>query len=273
MIRNRVRNGQLRSADNMDLINFKESELPVKDLETLGLSAGGQLLLNVNDLKALLSGRRTDMLHLENLETESIKIKAIDAKISLHRNEQGKADLLIHPIYRKPATPDFLDDNEAAKLEKGELANLLKVTTDKKGNKKEILVEYDPETREFIVSDTDKILAPDMINSEFLTPAQKDAYRKGKEVKLADGTSLNYSGTDTNGIRSNRLALIASILVDGGLSYMVYKGLNAAFGQKHDLKESTKLSPGYHNAMKALEDERPAADNAHIRFERSRHTR
>lgn len=257
----------------MNLISFKENELPIKDLETLGLASRGQLLLNVNDLKALLSGRRTDMLHLENLETGNIKIKAIDAKISLHRNEQGKTGLLIHPIYRKPATPDLLEEDEALQLEKGVAASVLKVTTDKKGNKKELLVEYDPETREFIVSDTEKIMAPDMINSEFLTPAQKEAYRKGREVKLADGTVLNYSNSDTNGIRSNRLALIASILVDGGLSYMIYQGLNALFGKQHDPNESEKLSPGYYSAMEDLENERPAADNSPIRFDRSRYAR
>lgn len=257
----------------MNLISFKENELPIKDLETLGLASRGQLLLNINDLKALLSGRRTEMLHLENLETENIKIKAIDAKISLRRNEQGKTDLLIHPIYRKAATPDFLEDDEALQLEKGEVASLLKVTKNEKGDQKEILVEYDPETREFIVSDTEKIMVPDMINSEFLTPAQKEAYRKGKEVKLADGTVLNYSNSDSNGIRSNRLALIASIVVDGGLSYMVYQGLNAMFGKKHDPKESEKLSPGYHSAMEDLENERPVADNAHIRFDKNRYSR
>jgi len=250
----------------MNVINFNEGELPLEDLETIGLASGGQLLLNVNDLKALLSGRRTNLLHLQNLEAENIRIKAMDAKISLQRNEFDKTRLLIHPIYKKPATPDCLDDNEARQLEKGEVASLLKVTNDQKGNKKELLVEYDAETREFIVSDTEKILAPDMINNEFLTAAQKENYRKGKEVQMADKTTLTYSGTDVNGIRSNRLALIASILVDGGLSYMVYQGLNAAFGKKHDPQEAAELSPGYHAAMEDIEDQRPVINNDHIRF-------
>jgi hypothetical protein len=251
----------------MNTINYKENDLPIRELETIGLATGGQLLLNVDDLKALLSGRRTNLMHLENLETESIKIKAIDAKVSLRTNEQGKTELLIHPIYRKPATPDFLDDNEAQQLEKGEVASLLRVTTDDKGNKKEILVEYDAETREFIVSDTEKILAPDMVNGEFLTAAQKENYRKGKEVELADKTKFNYSGTDIHGIRANKLALVASILIDGGLSYMVYKGLNAIFGKKHDPVEAGILSPGYYSAMEDMEDQRPVINNDHIRFE------
>ncbi|MFC0513161.1 DUF4099 domain-containing protein [Mucilaginibacter angelicae] len=258
----------------MNLISFKEHELPISELETIGLASGGQLLLNMTDLRALLSGRRTELIHLENLETESIKIGAIDAKISLKRNEQGKTDLLIHPIYRKPATPDFLDDNDARQLEEGEVASLLKVTSDNKGNKKEVLVEYDAETREFIVSDTEKILVPDMVNSEYLTPAQKDNYRKGKAVELADRTVFNYSATDVNGIRSNRLALVASIMIDGELSYMLYQGLNAAFGKKHDLKEAEYLSPGYYSAVEDMEDQRPVINNDHIRFDgRSRSSR
>jgi hypothetical protein len=241
----------------MNLIQYKESDLPLKELETIGLAANGQLLLNINDLKALLSGRRTGLMNLKNLEAENIKIESLDGKLSLRTNEQGKIELLIHPIYRKPATPGFLEDFEAKQLEKGDVANILKVTTDGKGDKKEVLVEYDPETREFIVSDTEKIMAPDMVNGEHLTAAQKENYRKGREVKLDDHTKLNYSGSDLNGIRSNRLALVASILIDGGLSYMLYTGLNAMFGKKHDPEKAKALSPGYYNAVQDMKDQKP----------------
>jgi hypothetical protein len=257
----------------MNPISFKENELPIRELEIIGLASGGQLLLNEDDLKALLSGLRTNLLHLENLETESVKIKAIDAKMSLRRNPDGKTDLMIHPIYRKPATPDFLEDNEAHSLEKGDVASLLKVTADKKGNKKELLVEYDPETREFIVSDTEKIMVPDMVNSEYLTAAQKENYRKGKEVELADKTKFSYSAADRHGIRANKLALVASVLIDGGLSYMLYKGLNATFNKQHG-EDAADLSPGYHSALQDLEDERPVVNNEHIRLDgRSRTSR
>lgn len=240
----------------MNLIHFKEKQLPLADLERIGLAAGGQLLLHVDDMKALLSGRRTGLLHLENLEAENIRIKALDAKLSLHKGPDGKTDLLIHPIYRKPATPDFLNENEAIELEKGEVASFLKVTTDKKGNKKEVLIEYDRQTREFIVSDTELILAPDMVNGEFLTAGQKEDYRKGREVELADRTRFAYSAVDTHGIRSNKIALLASVLVDGGLTFVLYKGLNALFNHKHDPKESKALSPGYFNALKDMENNR-----------------
>ena len=235
--------------------------LPIQDLETIGLAAGGQLLLNVDDLKALLSGRRTGLMQLQNLEAENIKIKSLDAKISIKPDEAGKLNLMIHPIYKKPATPSFLDDDEAHQLEKGQVANYLKTTTDDKGNKKEILVEYDSETREFIVSDTEKILAPDMVNLQFLTAAQKENYRKGKEVTIADKTTFGYSATDTHGIRANKLALVASILIDGGLTYVVYKGLNMLFNQKRNDVDAGKLSPGYYNAVQDAENEGPRVPN------------
>jgi len=245
----------------MHIVHFNENDLPVKDMETIGLAAGGQLLLNVDDLRALLSGRRTGLLELHDLEAENIKIKSLNAKISLKHNEDGKVDLLIHPIYRKAYKPDFLDDNEARQLQKGEIENFLKITVDNKGNKKEMLVEYDADTREYIVSDTEKILAPDMVNNEFLTAAQKENYRKGKEVQLAEGTKFNYSAADKHGIRSDRIALVASILIDGGLTYMVYKGLNALFNQKRDEKAAEKLSPGYYNALKDIENQRGFVPN------------
>lgn len=238
----------------MHIIKFTEQELPMEDLETIGLAAGGQLLLNAEDLQALLSGRRTGMLQMQDLEAENIKIKSMDAKLSVRRNPAGKAELMIHPVYRKPVTPDFLEDFEAKQLEKGEIPSLLKLTKDKNGVR-EMLVEYDQDTREFIVSDTEKIQSPDMVNGEFLTAAQKENYRKGKEVKIADGTRFNYSATDTNGVRSNKIALIASILIDGGLTYVAYRALNMIFGQKKDEKEVQKLSAGYYNALRDMQEQ------------------
>jgi hypothetical protein len=240
----------------MNLISFNEQKLPMKDLETIGLASGGQLLLNIDDLKALLSGRRTGLLELHDLEAENIRIRSLNAKLSLLQVNDGKVDLLIHPVYRKAATPDFLDDFESQQLQKGEVASLQKITIDDKGNKTERLVEFDPDTKEFIISDTDKILAPDMVNNEFLTPAQKDKYRRGQEVELADKTVFAYSNVDPQGIRSNKIALVASILIDGGMSYLLYQGLNALFNKPRESKEAERLSPGYHNAVTDMDEQR-----------------
>lgn len=67
------------------------------------------------------------------------------------------------------------------------------------------------------------------------------------------------------GIRSNRLALIASIIVDGGVSYMLYRGLNAVFGKKQDPKESNQFSTGYEQALRDMQ----ANENAQQNYERN----
>jgi len=254
----------------MNPIIFKEHDLPMEDLETIGLASRGQLLLNEEDLTALMSGRRTGMQHLKDLEAENIRIAAIDAKISLSRDTQGKIELLIHPIYKRPVIPDFLDAGEARELEKGEVHMLFKKVKD--GNaEREYLVEFDEDTREFIVSDTEKITAPDMVNSEFLTAAQKENYKKGKEVKLADGTTFQYAGKDVNGVRSDRLMLIASILMDGGLSYLAFRGLKALVGKERDEVVAEKQSPGLLSALDDMEDYQRDRANEDIDEEITRH--
>lgn len=232
---------------------FDEQALPMEDLEKIGLAKNGRLVLAEDDLKALLSGRRTDMVRLENLISEGIHILAMDAKLSLKINAEGNLDLLIHPIYRKAEYSQYLTDTEAEMLEKGEVANILKKMSDTQGNEKDILVEFDKDTNEFIITDTEKILVPDFVNNEKLTLEQKERYRKGKEVELKDGTKFQYTGTNRQGISANKLALVASILIDGGVSYLLFKGLNALFGEKKEDESRKHYGKGYHQALKDMQ--------------------
>jgi len=204
------------------------------ELKRIGLSVDGKLNLDADDLKALLIGRRTEMLRLENLTAEGIHIPALDAKLSLKRNTAGEPELLVHPIYREPEVPSFLTDTQAEMLEKGDAPNVQTMLFDDEGHQKQVLVEFDKETNEFIITDTDLIQAPQLINNKPLTAAQKASYRKGKEVETEDGTTIQYSAVEKHGIRSNKIALIASVLIDGGVSFMLFKTLNALFNKKQD---------------------------------------
>ncbi len=159
------------------------------------------------------------------------------------------SNLLYHPVYREVAEPEYLTDSEAEKLMDGELVNLDKVI-EIDGQKKEVLIEFDKDTNEFIITDTERILAPDFVNNEKLTPEQKAKFKKGQEVELAEGTKFRFTNTDQNGIRSNKLHLIVSLLVDGGLSYMLYKGLKAM--SPKEPKVSEDYSRGYYNALEDM---------------------
>lgn len=225
---------------------YNKQQLPVADLERIGLAKNGELSLDVDDLRAMLSGRRTDMLRLENLQSDGIHIPTLDAKLSLRPNDaEGTLELLVHPIYKEVGPPYYLTPEEAGQLEKGEAVNIDKVITDKDGNTKEVLVEFDRETNEFIITDTGQILAPEEINGLPLTLEQKERYRKGKEVETADGTVVQYAATEKQGIRSDRMALLASVLIDGGVSYLLYKGLNALFNRPQEREPGA----GYHKAL------------------------
>lgn len=206
----------------------------MEDLQKIGLAIDGKLNMDSDDVEAILAGRRTDMLRLENLSADGFHIPLLDAKLSLVSGTDGKPQLMLHPIYAEPLMPSFLTDSEAEKLERGEMANLSKTITDDEGHKKEVLIEFDKETNEFIVVDTERIEAPDGINEVPLTFEQKEKFRKGKEVQVEDGTTVQYSAADREGMRSDRLLLIASILIDGGVTWAFFKGMKAIAGKPQE---------------------------------------
>jgi hypothetical protein len=65
---------------------FEEEDIPVAEFENIGLSKDGRISLAEHDLKALLSGGRTNLLRLHDLEDGDVKIMNLDAKLSLQRN-------------------------------------------------------------------------------------------------------------------------------------------------------------------------------------------
>jgi hypothetical protein len=158
---------------------FSEQEIPLLEFEKIGMAKSGRLNLHDEDIRALLSGGRTGMLRLENLVADGIHIEALDAKLSLKQMEDGKAALLVHPIYRRPEYPSFLTEDEAEKLEKGEAANIVHFMFDEEGKPRDLLIEFDKDTNEFVITDTAKILVPDMVNSEYLSLDQFSIYRDG----------------------------------------------------------------------------------------------
>jgi hypothetical protein len=241
---------------------FEEGDLPLDDLAEIGLFRDGRVLLEEADLKALLSGRRTQMLELEDLEFAGMKIASLKAKLSLVTGADGKTDLLLHPEYLRSIPPRYLTDTEAEELENGEVSSFEKTIVDHEGQKKNVLVEFDPETRQYVTTDTDKLEAPEAVNDQPLTAEQKAKFRKGKEVELPDGTKVQYTVTTREGIRANRIMLIASVVFDGGISFMLYHGLKALFGQQHNAA-SAELGEGYESAldkMKSQQDEEPAPE-------------
>jgi hypothetical protein len=229
---------------------FEEQDLPMAELASIGLVRNGRVNLDNDDLQALLTGRRTDMLRLENLRFEDVEIKQVDTMLSLRENEHGVVKLLLHPIHREMEAPYYLTRDEAEKLERGDAVNIEKFITDEEGRSKQVLVEFDKDTNEYVITDTEQILVPDAVNGMKLTPEQKEKYRKGKEVEMPDGTTFQYTGVKKEGMRSNKLHLIASLIMDGGISFALYKILHGLYSKKRDEKQAALTTPQYREAFR-----------------------
>jgi hypothetical protein len=230
---------------------FKSDELPMSEFKTLGLVKSGVLLIGSEDLQALLNGRRTDMKEFHDLQLGKSTVPRIDAKLSLFRNEEGKVELRMHPIYHQPDYPLELTDVEAEQLINGETTSIYREIKKQGEPDKVYLFEYDSETNEFIRTEPDKLVIPESINDESLTAAQKEKLRKGKEVELADGTTIRFTGVDPLPFRASKYALVASLLLDGGVSFILYKGIRALTGAKQAEKEAA-YGQGYRNALEDL---------------------
>lgn len=257
---------------------YSLQELPMEELQQIGLAEGQKLRLDHDDLDALLAGRRTDMLRLEGLTFDDMKIEQLDAKLSLEQTEDGTVGLLLHPIRREPVAPEYLTRDEAEGLEKGDTVNVLKMVYDGEGHEREVLVEFDRDTNEFVVSDTANIEVPEEINSVPLTAEQKEKFRKGKEVKAdEDGTTIQYAATEKQGMRSDKLHFIASLMIDGGISFVLYKTMHALWGQKPD-KEKDKgneVGKKYREAFQKFQQQharttmQPVAEDVHEEIDNS----
>jgi hypothetical protein len=333
------------------MTTFKLEEIPVKDLQALGLHDGSKLLLDGKNKETLLGGGLTSFVHLQNLKIEGAENTSLDAKLSLRRKADGSAGLFVHPIYReKMAHPALSPEEDGAfsrggpfarkeaafgkiaafgdapyqfdeknapsfyiELEKrnGEKARIWGIdlkralqesghhvgdevqlflkgrenvrvqvpvrdehenvigskweTTnrlnweigefiDKNKREKTVIYEFDRDTNSFVSVDENQVNVPEEINGVPLSSRQKKRYKEGEEVTVDDGTKIQVSPASESSLRANRNLFILSLMVDGGLSYALYKGVDALFkaGEKQKQEENI-YSKGYLDALHKVE--------------------
>ncbi|MBL1410103.1 DUF4099 domain-containing protein [Sphingobacterium faecale] len=226
---------------------INENEMPLNELEKLGLYKDGGFSISPENIDALLAGRRTDMLSMAGLNIDGLAIRQLDAKLSISRNELGDVQLNIHPIYREPQWHPLLSDDDEKALIAGE-QHVVSKEQDIDGNKKKtVIIEYDDLTREFVAYEPDEVQAPIRVNGEELSEKQQEAFRNGEVVELTDGTKIQHSATDNKGIRSDRKRLILSVLLDGGISYLIFRGINNLKGRFEPQDEG--YTEGYNRAL------------------------
>lgn len=237
----------------MQTSNLNLRDLPLGDLSELGLFKNGELALPKKDIDALLSGMRTGLVSLKDINHGGIEVNEMNVKLSLTKNAEGKTELLVHPVYKMSKVPQYITAVEADDLITGLKANLIK-ETEKDGRQKKMMVEYDWDTREFIVTDTSRLRVPEMVNGMPLTPYQKERYVNGRQIEMPDGTTFQASSTSPEGLRSNRLALVVSLLIDGGISYLLLTGLKAMAGDRGFFAQKDERNENYQRALQSAAD-------------------
>lgn len=232
---------------------FEHEDLPLTELENLSLytQATKQFNLDPNDLEALLAGRRTNLISLKDLETNGLIIMRLDAKLSLHHDETGKTSLHIHPIYREPQIPDTLVTYEANLLLNNKVAKIRQVENNSVGQTTTIF-EYDPQTREFISYKAADVVVPEMINGFKLSKKQKESFREGELIELADGTQLYHRASERSGLLANRSALVLSTRQDKQQFYLLVTGIQNLLNAKDSQLDTH--TPAYSKALKTMFD-------------------
>lgn len=206
-------------------VNNQINGLPLAELEKLGLYRDEELLLSQEDVEALRSGRRTGLVSMTDIKIEGFQIDQLDAKLSVVKEWDNTPTLKIHPIYKQAQRHPLLLATEADMLENNLMSSISKTYNNPPAKSKTYIIEYDPETREFIAYDPKQVTAPHKVNGETLSKKQKDDFRNGTVVTLSDGTKLQYKATESKGVLSDRNALLFSVLIDGGISYLLIRGI------------------------------------------------
>lgn len=204
---------------------FQSSDLPLAQLEKLGLYYQEQLLLNPEEIGPLLSGRRTPLVSLFELKGEKFDIERLDARLSLHREVDNNVELLIHPIYHTPKPHSLLTELEMNQLIQGKKDFIAKSIQIEDGISAMYNLEYDPVTNDFVGYNVPQVQAPDLVNGMILDQEQKELFKKGELIELADGTRFQHRVTQPNGLLADRRELILSVLEDGGISYLLIKNI------------------------------------------------
>lgn len=202
-----------------------EEALPIAALSSLGLYDGARYLLDETDLSALLSGRRTSLVNLQNLVSESFTIDSLDAKLSLNTDEDSLHEIRLHPIYKEPKRSPDLSDIEADELISGEVKTIAKPINFPDGSARTIIFEYDRETREFVSYDPIAVEIPIQVNGEQLDENKKKDFAMGRIVQLTDGTMIQHRASEPRGIVASRTALILTVLKDGATTSFLIKNL------------------------------------------------
>lgn len=172
-----------------------EHPLIARKLDFVGLNPEAIRNLPEDFRKILASGGLTPLCYLSLKNSEGYTLN-IPMKLKLVTDQNGKPNLQLYGVHDKFVNTLQLPDESLTNLKKGEIVQF----SDKKGDR--FLVQYDPETKNFIKVDISelrldrRISEVEKIRDIELGTEQKKAIKEGKPVTLDIGGENVTVGVD-----------------------------------------------------------------------------
>lgn len=179
-------------------------------------------------------GQPSYFVRLAKPNGDTFEIWGKDLQRALQESKHEIGDnIQLNFVEAKSVSVEVPKYNKSGEKEGTEWVNTVRNTWEVSDYKEELkkektlLFEYDEDTKSFVGVDADDILVPEAVNGMHLTPQQKREFKDGKVVTLPDDTQIQVSPASKNNMSSNRKWLIASVLLDGGISFVMYHILKA----------------------------------------------
>ena len=171
---------------NIKQQNFKESDIPYDQFARLGYDKKSILFMNKEDLKQLLAGKRTSLMEIDSVNGQKLT-HSIKAKFSLVRDDNGRVNLIVHPVRNEIQNDVKLNATQLEKLKKGQLVT-------KKIDGENYLIQLDKENNEILKTKVKDIVIPSHIEHIELGQEQKQKLKKGEPIILqADNKEFQVS--------------------------------------------------------------------------------
>ncbi len=180
-------------------MNFDIKNVPYENLEKIGVSRKQILSLPLEEQKAMLKGRTTGVMEIEDGTGRKTK-----AKLSLYPETDGSLGIKVHEVQKKVEIPSELTKKQGEALTQGE--NVVVQATSKNGIKEDYMYKVDIETNQVMRTRAANIKIPEKLEDVKLDAAQINDLYKGKSVDLVkpDGqvVEVTIDITDLKGYRA-----------------------------------------------------------------------
>ena len=207
-------------------MNYEAKDLPYNQFEKIGMTKRDVLAMSSDDLKALLTGRTTNL--------QAIKIKdqdveqSMNVKLSVQRFADGSLNLLVHPIRNELKNDDKLTNAQLETLKKGETLIAPKISMN--GEKELYLFQLDRETNEIVKTRLNSITVPRYLMDMELTSQNRSDLLQGKTIKLEDKLGKTHQ--------------VAIDLIDPKGYSIKSQDQKQQLSLEHDAKEEPKIPIG-----------------------------